>query len=109
MLMNEGKRHAARSVNAFLTATYWHIGHYIVEFEQKGGSRAEYGGFLAQRAKYDGEEALCGLVQVVNEEIDREKEGGPEDHATGAPGSREQRGRPKPSRQQGASAVSDGA
>ncbi len=37
-------RHAtARAVNAAITATYWDIGRRIVEFEQAGHSRAEYG------------------------------------------------------------------
>ena len=34
---------SARSVNSILTATYWEIGRRIVEFEQGGKARAEYG------------------------------------------------------------------
>jgi len=33
----------ARSVNHALTVTYWHIGQAIVEEEQRGNERAEYG------------------------------------------------------------------
>ncbi|MCL4236191.1 MAG: hypothetical protein KJ042_16930, partial [Deltaproteobacteria bacterium] len=40
----ESARHAsARAVNAVMTATYWEIGRRIVEFEQGGEKRAEYG------------------------------------------------------------------
>jgi predicted nuclease of restriction endonuclease-like (RecB) superfamily len=42
-LLEEARRRAARSVNAILTATYWEIGRRIVEFEQGGKRRAEYG------------------------------------------------------------------
>ena len=34
---------AVRSVNAAMTAAYWQIGRRIVEFEQSGERRAEYG------------------------------------------------------------------
>ena len=34
---------ACQAVNAQLTETYWHIGHDIVEFEQCGKARADYG------------------------------------------------------------------
>lgn len=40
---------AARSVNALITASYWLIGHRIVEFEQSGDERAEYGTALIER------------------------------------------------------------
>lgn len=48
-LLDEARRQAARSVNAILTATYWEIGRRIVEFEQKGKRRAEYGEALLAR------------------------------------------------------------
>ena len=35
--------HAAKSVNVALTMRNWLIGNYIVEFEQQGSDRAEYG------------------------------------------------------------------
>lgn len=34
---------AARAVNSIMTATYWEVGRRIVEFEQKGRDRAQYG------------------------------------------------------------------
>ena len=42
-LLEQARREAARSVNAILTATYWEIGRRIVEHEQGGKARAEYG------------------------------------------------------------------
>jgi len=46
----ETARHtAARSVNALMTASYWEIGRRIVEFEQGGKERAEYGEALIKR------------------------------------------------------------
>ena len=38
-----GQVRACQAVNAQLTETYWQIGHDIVEFEQGGKNRAEYG------------------------------------------------------------------
>ena len=37
------KEHLTGAVNQTMTETYWRIGRYIVEFEQKGMARAEYG------------------------------------------------------------------
>ncbi len=48
-LLESSRRQAARSVNAILAATYWKIGRQVVEFEQKGEMRAEYGSALLQR------------------------------------------------------------
>jgi predicted nuclease of restriction endonuclease-like (RecB) superfamily len=42
-LLEEGRRSAARSVNAILTTTYWEIGRRIVGYEQRGAKRAAYG------------------------------------------------------------------
>ena len=42
-LLEQSRRLTARSVNAIMTATYWEIGRRIVEVEQKGEERAEYG------------------------------------------------------------------
>jgi len=42
-LLEAARRTAARTVNALMTATYWEIGRRIVEFEQGGKSKAQYG------------------------------------------------------------------
>jgi len=52
-LLEDARRYAARTVNAILTATYWEIGRRIVEFEQGGKSRAEYGSSLMERLSKD--------------------------------------------------------
>src|SRR5579871_951213 len=52
-LLAEARRRAARSVNALMTATYWEIGRRIVEFEQKGAERAEYGERVIERLSKD--------------------------------------------------------
>ncbi len=48
-LLESARRTAARSVNALMTASYWEIGRRIVEFEQGGEGRAEYGESLLKR------------------------------------------------------------
>ena len=52
-LLEAARRTAARTVNALMTATYWEIGRRIVEFEQGGEKRAEYGEALLQRLSQD--------------------------------------------------------
>ncbi len=44
---------AARSINTVMTATYWDIGRRIVEEEQRGASRAQYGEELLDRLSKD--------------------------------------------------------
>jgi len=53
MLLEEARRQSARSVNAILTATYWEIGRRIVEFQQPGEQRADYGDVLLKRLSDD--------------------------------------------------------
>jgi predicted nuclease of restriction endonuclease-like (RecB) superfamily len=52
-LMEAARGAAARSVNAIMTATYWEIGRRIVELEQRGESRAEYGKQIIERLAKD--------------------------------------------------------
>ncbi len=50
----EAARHSyARTINAIMTATYWEIGRRIVEFEQRGEKRAEYGVALLESLAAD--------------------------------------------------------
>ncbi len=42
-ILEEGRRKALQSVNQILVKTYWEIGKQIVEFEQQGKEKAEYG------------------------------------------------------------------
>lgn len=52
-LLETARRQAARSVNALMTATYWEIGRRIVEEEQAGQDRADYGVGLIERLSRD--------------------------------------------------------
>ncbi len=52
-LIDQGRKAAVRYVNTALVATYWLIGRRIVEFEQKGKERAEYGEVLLERLSKD--------------------------------------------------------
>lgn len=52
-MMEAARRATARSVNAIMTATYWEIGRRIVELEQRGESRAEYGKQIIERLSKD--------------------------------------------------------
>jgi len=52
-LLNAARRAASRSVNALMTATYWEIGRRIVQSEQAGEKRAEYGELLIKRLAKD--------------------------------------------------------
>lgn len=52
-LLHSARQSVATAVNTILVDTYWQIGKYIVEYEQKGNIRAEYGGFLIDRLSRD--------------------------------------------------------
>ncbi len=52
-ILEEGRRKALQSVNQILVKTYWEIGKQIVEFEQRGGEKAEYGSRLLERLTRD--------------------------------------------------------
>ncbi len=49
----EGRRQVAYAVNYHMVLAYWEIGRYIVEFEQKGESRADYGKELLEKLSKD--------------------------------------------------------
>jgi predicted nuclease of restriction endonuclease-like (RecB) superfamily len=53
VLLQQGRQKAAQSVNTILVQTYWEIGRYVVEFEQGGNERAEYGTQLFERLSKD--------------------------------------------------------
>jgi predicted nuclease of restriction endonuclease-like (RecB) superfamily len=52
-LLETARRTSARAVNAIIATTYWQIGRRIVESEQAGSLRAEYGAKLLQRLSSD--------------------------------------------------------
>ncbi len=57
-LIIEARKKAYRSINFIQVQTYWDIGRLIVEEEQKGEERAEYGKYL-----------LKGLSEKLTEEF----------------------------------------
>ncbi|WP_288462498.1 PDDEXK nuclease domain-containing protein [uncultured Chryseobacterium sp.] len=52
-LLKKGREQAAQSVNTILVHTYWLIGRHIVEYEQGGKEKAEYGSFLFEQLSKD--------------------------------------------------------
>ena len=52
-LLDAARRASARAVNSVMTATYWEIGRRIVEREQAGQRRADYGKELIQHLSTD--------------------------------------------------------
>jgi predicted nuclease of restriction endonuclease-like (RecB) superfamily len=52
-LLQQGRQRAAYAVNTVLVQTYWQIGKYIVEFEQGGSEKSEYGSKLLDRLSKD--------------------------------------------------------
>ncbi len=52
-LVKNSQNKLAQSINTTITLTYWQIGKYIVEFEQNGNERAEYGSALLKNLSKD--------------------------------------------------------
>ncbi len=52
-LLDTARQTAARSVNALMTASYWEVGRRLVEAEQRGKRRADYGVQLIERLASD--------------------------------------------------------
>lgn len=52
-LLKDSRSKVVREVNQTIVITYWHIGRYIIEFEQGGKERAEYGTELLKRLSKD--------------------------------------------------------
>lgn len=42
-MLDNARKQIAYTVNATTVDAYWQVGKYIVEFEQEGKTRAEYG------------------------------------------------------------------
>ena len=65
-LLEQARRTSARAVNAILTATYWEIGRRVVEYEQGGRARADYGEALLERLSADLTRRFSRGFGVVN-------------------------------------------
>lgn len=53
LILNEGREKAGIAINTILVSTYWEIGKHIVEYEQDGKEKAEYGSQLLNRLSRD--------------------------------------------------------
>jgi len=51
--LEQGRHQAVQQVNSVLVQTYWHIGKHIIEFEQQGNEKAEYGTNLLKQLARD--------------------------------------------------------
>jgi predicted nuclease of restriction endonuclease-like (RecB) superfamily len=65
-LFAQARRMSARTVNAIITATYWETGRRIVDFEQHGLDRAQYGDKLIEKLSIDLTERLGRGFSYVN-------------------------------------------
>jgi hypothetical protein len=52
-ILQQGRTEAAKAVNTVLLQSYWQIGRHIVEFEQKGSKKAQYGNQLLTKLSKD--------------------------------------------------------
>lgn len=52
-LLEESRKAAIQKINNILVQTYWNIGKRIVEFEQDGKEKADYGSELLKRLSND--------------------------------------------------------
>ena len=52
-LLEESRRAAARAINSILTSAYWDMGRRIVEEEQRGRRKANYGDQLVEQLAAD--------------------------------------------------------
>ncbi len=52
-LLHKNRTKTIQYVNNILVETYWYIGKRIVEFEQKGNEKAEYGSKLLKQLSKD--------------------------------------------------------
>ncbi len=53
IVLQNGRRNIANAINSSIVNSYWQIGKYIIEYEQKGNERAEYGSDLLNRLSSD--------------------------------------------------------
>ena len=52
-VIQKGRNSIATAVNNAIVQSYWEIGQYIVEYEQKGHAKAEYGSDVLNRLSRD--------------------------------------------------------
>jgi hypothetical protein len=65
-LLEQARRASSRAVNSIMTATYWEIGRRIVEYEQQGKRRAQYGAQLLERLSIELSNRFGRGFSVIN-------------------------------------------
>jgi predicted nuclease of restriction endonuclease-like (RecB) superfamily len=65
-VVEQARHSVAQKINATLTATYWLIGQRIIEYEQSGHARADYGSELLKRLSRDLEKRFGRGFSVDN-------------------------------------------
>ena len=53
LTLEKGRANAARAINSEILLTKWEIGKHIIEFEQHGNEKAEYGSNLLDKLSFD--------------------------------------------------------
>ena len=51
--LEKGRKSVVNAVNSLMVQTYWEIGRQIVEYEQHGNEKAEYGSDVLNRLSRD--------------------------------------------------------
>src|SRR5688572_2290904 len=70
LLIRDARTKVIRTIDTTMVYTYWRIGRYIVEEEQRGGTRAEYGKeLLVKLSKRLSKEFGKGFGQTTLEDI----------------------------------------
>ena len=81
-ILDAARSRVGRTVNAEMVVAYWRIGREVVEVEQRGTKRADYGDRVLERSKivadvwgYDsdvGENTLEAFVRLLRQKIEIE-------------------------------------
>jgi len=65
-ILKSARSAAARNVNSIMAAVYWEIGRRIVESEQRGRRRADYGERLIERLSAGLTKQFRGGLGTIN-------------------------------------------
>ncbi|MCC6725493.1 MAG: DUF1016 family protein [Saprospiraceae bacterium] len=64
--VNDGRKRAVAAIDQSMVVTYWHVGQHIVQYEQNGKERAEYGSKLLHNLSHDLTARLGGGYNHTN-------------------------------------------
>ena len=63
-LINQARKHVATTINVAEVYTKYHIGQYIVEDEQQGKARAEYGKQVGLKKRLSCADVSLWFIQI---------------------------------------------